>query len=396
MTQVFDGLRINGYRGLEVVELSQLGQVNIFVGNNNSGKTSLLEAISILCNPLDPFQWLEVSQRRLYLGRSAIAGLRPNLEAVKWIFPQKKGFISEKFYQDETSIESVNSVSKEILIEASGNAPINSFTAKLGEIYGSGIEKDHQERANEDSPPSDEDISSDEMGSVRSGLELEIAVILASEQVNLLNSEPKREMFQFWENERFIYHRRSKPFVKNATIFPSYSSSEPILDRLSRVILQEEDGKNEVLELIRSFDSDILDIQILSTPTARATLYIEHKELGFAPLYVFGDGFKRTLVIALTLLTTNNGVLLIDEIETSIHVSALGHVFSWLIEACRHRGIQLFVTTHSLEAIDAMLQPEIATDDVVAFRLNPKGQVPQRFSGDLLHRLRSERGLDVR
>ena len=64
MTQVFDQIQINGYRGFETLALSQLGQVNIFVGDNNSGKTSLLEAISILCNPIDPFQWLGVSQRR--------------------------------------------------------------------------------------------------------------------------------------------------------------------------------------------------------------------------------------------------------------------------------------------------------------------------------------------
>lgn len=34
MNQVFDHLQINGYRGLEVVDLPQLGQVNIFVGDN--------------------------------------------------------------------------------------------------------------------------------------------------------------------------------------------------------------------------------------------------------------------------------------------------------------------------------------------------------------------------
>jgi AAA15 family ATPase/GTPase len=128
----------------------------------------------------------------------------------------------------------------------------------------------------------------------------------------------------------------------------------------------------------------------------RAVLFIEHKELGFAPLYVFGDGLKKTLMLALTLLTTKNGVLLIDEIETSIHVSALTKVFSWLVETCRRQHTQLFVTTHSLEAIDAMLQTEIATDDLVAFRLNARNQPPQRFSGNLLHRLRAERGLDVR
>nr|MCU0571276.1 ATP-binding protein [Oculatellaceae cyanobacterium Prado106] len=236
-----------------------------------------------------------------------------------------------------------------------------------------------------------------ETESMLAGIELDVATLLASHQLSLfknIESGYKQESFQFWENERFIQRRRNQPLVENATIFPSYSSSEPILERLSRIILRDANGKNEVLELIQSFDNNILDIQILSTP--RATLYVEHKELGFAPLYVFGDGFKRTLIIALTLLTTLNGVLLIDEIETSIHVSALSHVFSWLIETCRQLKIQLFITTHSLEAIDAMLQPETAMDDIVAFRLHSKKQPPQRFSGNLLYRLRSERGLDVR
>jgi predicted ATP-binding protein involved in virulence len=372
MTQVFDHLHISGYRGFEVVELSQLGQVNIFVGNNNSGKTSLLEVISILCNPLDLFQWLEVSQRRLYLGRTQIA-FRPDLEAMKWIFPQKIGSYSSESYQGE------------ILAKSSGSVPIRELNVKLSEIYSLVLEKSSQEKFDDDSTSSERD-------SVLAGVELNVSADLISGQSSLF-TENEKEVFQFWEKERFVQRRRNKPLVKNATIFPSYSSSEPILDRLSQIILREADGKNMVLELLQPFDNNILDIQILSTP--RATLYIKHRELGFAPLYVFGDGLKRALVMALTLLNTANGILLVDEIEISIYVSALSRIFSWLIETCRRLEIQLFVTTHSLEAIDAMLQPEIATDDVVAFRLNPKG-VPQRFSGSLLHRLRSERGLDVR
>ena len=377
MTQVFDYLQITGYRGLEMAELSQLGAVNIFVGNNNSGKTSLLEAISILCNPLDPFRWLEVSQRRLYLGRTPMV-FRPDLEAMKWLFPQKIGSFSSESYQGQ------------MLIKSSGNTPVSEIEARLVEIYGVGSEKNSQEKINDD-------ILSSETDAIIPGIELEI-ITQISEQISLFppEKEPRAAVFQFWENERFIQRKRNQQLIKNATIFPSYSSSEPILDKLSQIILQEEDGKVKVLELIRSFDDNILDIEITSTPTARATLYIKHKDIGFAPLYIFGDGFKRTLMIALTALTTANGVLLIDEIETSIHVSALSRVFSWLIKTCNHLNTQLFVTTHSLEAIDAMLQPEITTDNVVAFRLNSQGEAPQRFSGSLLHRLRSERGLDVR
>ena len=377
MTQVFDHIQINGYRGFETLTLSQLGQVNIFVGDNNSGKTSLLEAISILCNPIDPFQWLGVSQRRLYLGSGLIA--RPDIEAVKWMFPQKIATPDDGYDQNK------------IIIKSSGIAPILELEAKLETIYSISSEISDQEKLNDD--------TTSEIDPVLSGAELEVIAQIVPEQQNLFssdNTELRKEAFQFWEKERFFQRKRVKPFVKNATIFPSYTSSEPVLSRLSKIILQEPDGKNEVLELIRSFDDNIIDIEILS-PTSKAILYIKHKELGFAPLYVFGDGFKRTLIIALTLLTIDNGVLLIDEIETSIHASALSRVFTWLIETCRRRKIQLFVTTHSLEAIDAMLQPEISRlEDVVAFRLNHKGQAPQRFSGDLLHRLRSERGLDVR
>ncbi|MBE9003654.1 AAA family ATPase [Fortiea sp. LEGE XX443] len=378
MNQVFDHLQINGYRGLKTVELSQLGQVNIFVGDNNSGKTSILEAISILCNPLDPFQWLEVSQRRVYLGRALVIP-RPDIDALKWIFPQNINSSNNEDYKSE------------ILIRTGGSTSIIGLKAKLEEIYGSGEERHNNEQFNED-------ISTTETDSVRSGLELEVIAYPKVEQTDLFTHEveERQEIFQVWENERFIWRRRSKPFVNNATVSPSYSSSQPILERLTQIILEDQGGKQEVLEIIQWFDKNIIDIQILSTSTAKATLYIEHQQLGFAPLYTFGDGLKRTLVIALTLFSTKNGVLLIDEIETSIHVSALSRVFSWLVEACCRRNVQLFATTHSLEAVDAMLQTDMSTDNIVAFRLNPQGKPPQRFSGNLLHRLRSERGLDIR
>ena len=65
------------------------------------------------------------------------------------------------------------------------------------------------------------------------------------------------------------------------------------------------------------------------------------------------------------------------------------------------------MTTHSLEALDALLMAmpgEAADNDVVVFQLH-RNQVQEpvsdqvqvkRFAGDLLHRLRFDRGLDVR
>ncbi|MEO0416701.1 MAG: AAA family ATPase, partial [Verrucomicrobiota bacterium] len=45
-----DCLSINNFRCFEQLSLSDLGRVNLVVGENNSGKTTILEAIDIVCS----------------------------------------------------------------------------------------------------------------------------------------------------------------------------------------------------------------------------------------------------------------------------------------------------------------------------------------------------------
>ncbi|MBP0017123.1 MAG: AAA family ATPase [Cyanobacteria bacterium SBLK] len=363
MTQLFNNLKIQGFRGFQEIELSDLGQVNLIVGTNNSGKTSLLEAISIFCNPLNPFRWLEVSQRRFLFNRRPIY-LRPNIESLKWIF-YKQEHLQEEDY-------------RKILVQANGNLPIRKLEAEFLEIYGS-LQKDK--------------IDDEESENYREGLELKIK---AQETFYLLNYDGydvTSEEFQFWEDERFVYKKPHESFIKNATISPSYSYSEPV--GFTRSILKDKKSKKEILDLIRLFDPYIEDIMILS-PKRQSVLYLGHEKLGLIPLDVFGDGIKRTLSIVLALQAATDGVLLIDEIETSIHVSALTPVFSWLVESCLEKNVQLFITTHSLEAVDAMIQSKISQDRIVAFQFNDVNESIKRFSGDILNRLRLKRGLDIR
>ena len=47
-------LKITGYRGFKDLEMGHLGRVNLLVGKNNSGKTSALEALSLLSSGYDP------------------------------------------------------------------------------------------------------------------------------------------------------------------------------------------------------------------------------------------------------------------------------------------------------------------------------------------------------
>jgi AAA15 family ATPase/GTPase len=87
------------------------------------------------------------------------------------------------------------------------------------------------------------------------------------------------------------------------------------------------------------------------------------------------------------------GVLLIDEIEVGMHTSVLSGVFDWIVSACLESGVQLFATTHSLEAVDAMLE---GTDkqNLVLYRI--RDGKSRRFGGELLRMSRLELGQEVR
>jgi AAA15 family ATPase/GTPase len=383
MNPIIQNLQINSFRGLKGLNLSDLGWVNILVGKNNSGKTTILESISIVCNPLDPFQWIATSERRLNIGRSPTA-LRPGLESIKWLFPQEsKDLNTPQQYQGEIEIKARGSINISVL-------------ATISEIYSIGIEK--PDGSDEEDPSIEtEDVNTLEAEYARSGIELEVLATAPSDGQPKLFDYEIEETFQFWEDERFVQRKKSrgKALVNHVTVYPSYSSSDVILAiRLTQIT--KEGTKNDLLEVVKLFDPEILDLHVLATSQNRSSLYIEHRKLGLAPFYTFGDGIKKMLLIALTLPLAKNGIFLIDEIETSIHFSALSKVFTWLIRACQINKTQLFVTTHSLEAVDAMLESEIEKDEIVAFRLNDEGKSPQRFAGELLQRLRSDRGLDVR
>ncbi|MFM6461214.1 MAG: AAA family ATPase [Planktothrix sp.] len=391
MNQILQDLQICGFRGFQEIKLSGLGQVNLIVGNNNSGKTSLLEAIAIFCNPLDPFRWIEVSKRSFSSGR-VYPAFRPDLESIKWIFEKKSDLSdSEEFYG-------------KLVINCKGNTTIKQLEAELSDIYSIPIKNSEDDQLendleNDEKATLENDLENDQKNEIyRKGLELKIKTNEFHQPTDLLdllntNNQIRIETFEFWEDERFIARGRKKPFINTNIISPAYSNLASV--RLSKLILSNKESKNEILNLINFFDPDIIDIMIL-TPKQLGNIYIDHQKLGLTPLDIFGDGIKKTLAMALAIQSAKDGILLIDEIETSIHVSALSQVFSWLIESCFKQNIQLFVTTHSLEAVDAMITSSKNIDNIVGFQLNKIDNSVKRFYGDLLSRLRLNRGLDIR
>jgi AAA15 family ATPase/GTPase len=61
---MFQAVKINGYRGLSRYEIGDLGRVNLLVGQNNSGKTSVLAALYLLGSDGDPVAFWRICNRR--------------------------------------------------------------------------------------------------------------------------------------------------------------------------------------------------------------------------------------------------------------------------------------------------------------------------------------------
>jgi AAA15 family ATPase/GTPase len=53
MSHLFDSFRIGHFRGFTDVELTDCGAVNLLIGANNSGKSSILEVLALYAHQFD-------------------------------------------------------------------------------------------------------------------------------------------------------------------------------------------------------------------------------------------------------------------------------------------------------------------------------------------------------
>ncbi|NEQ40318.1 MAG: AAA family ATPase [Okeania sp. SIO3I5] len=383
-----DNLTIHRFRGIRDLKLEELGQINLLVGVNNSGKTSVLEAISTYCNPLDPLEWINTAWRReIKFSRKS------KLETLKWLFPQNNDNNPDDFYQGETKVSGSGNFS---VVES--KATYEEFE-DISKTTGNNNEEYEQENQIDD----EIDIDNNE---IRRGADL-ILEVTTQQEVTTLDEEEKRSRYErekvlrqfiIMENEGLMNRAKRSKIKKLSVnmITPISHKIEPFTKLFTQTTFQ--GFKQEVIELISMIDSEIIDLDILDPTGKNSRLYVIHKTLGITPISAFGDGVLRLLFMALTIAKSKDGILLIDELETSIHTEALRPSFSWLVKWCRKMNVQLFATTHSLETVDAVLDASESTNDLVLYRLYQKDMQTKtvRIDQAKLGRVRENLGLEVR
>jgi len=74
------------------------------------------------------------------------------------------------------------------------------------------------------------------------------------------------------------------------------------------------------------------------------------------PLQSLGAGMNRLFSISLTLIDAADGILLIDEVENGLHYSAQPDLWRMIFETARELNVQVFATTHSYDCVQAFEQ----------------------------------------
>lgn len=377
-----DNVEIQGFRGLKVLRLDDLGLINILVGENNCGKTSVLEALSILCNADDPNEWIRMAGRRDF----------------GWLDETRLITIRFAFFKSQSDVLSDRMDKLSCQMKCRGTLPIRSLRVELNDIRRV-YDKNNPTSFFEQSEQLDPDSQSND---IVKGIEILHHIEIMNRSDQGVESEIMKYTtpIRIWDWGFIDLLSNNTHFSnKSVSITPfSHHIHSVQMNFMSRNAFAETGLRTK--DLLKVFDPGVIDIQLAAFLTDRATLYIKHEVLGIAPITVFGDGMRRAALIANALIQLKSGgVLLIDEVEAGIHVNALKKVFTWLVNAARELNVQVFVTTHSLEALDAILaSTSDHLDDTVAYHLTPSANETRvkRFSGELLNRIRGENGLDVR
>jgi hypothetical protein len=106
------------------------------------------------------------------------------------------------------------------------------------------------------------------------------------------------------------------------------------------------------------------------------------------PLGSLGDGATRLLSLGLHLAASRGGVLLVDEIDTGLHHSVMAKMWQLVISTARRLHTQVFATTHSEDCVRALAEAAEkdaeSAADISLHRIDPGETETMPYSADRL------------
>ena len=132
-----------------------------------------------------------------------------------------------------------------------------------------------------------------------------------------------------------------------------------------------------VLQLIDPAIEDIITLSLQGIPQ----LYIRMNGKLF-PLHAAGDGVVKLLLLCIAIMERENGLVLIDELETGFHYSMYSKLWEVIDKISYQANCQVIATTHSYELIAAIREADVDKHAFSYFRLGFKNDTMYDFCYD--------------
>jgi AAA15 family ATPase/GTPase len=312
---MFKSIKIKNLRAITELEVNNLGRVNLFVGQNSCGKTTLLEAFFFLIGATNP---------KLPLNANTFRGLP---------------FVSNKLW--DTYFHNMDPT-----------VPIQIG----GQIHGTLEEQHLIVQPRQPKLGASEAISShvaslsSALGASDTARELDGLVLKYTS-----SREPSNEIVStvFLKNGELIAEGTVERAIRGVFIGPltMYEWRE----RFAGV--QRKKRLTQVISLLKEIEPNISDLRLNEIGLLEADIGLPK----LIPPNLMGGGIAKFLSIAIAMLDYQDGIVLIDELENGLQHSAQQKIWEAVLNWAQKLNVQVFATTHSIECVRAFNNSADAT-----------------------------------
>ncbi|WP_071516195.1 ATP-binding protein [Geitlerinema sp. PCC 9228] len=378
-------VKIENFRGFQSFELSELGRINLLVGKNNSGKTSVLEAVQLLRshNHLKPlidilrnrgeFFWGDCEKepefdiRHLFYDRKIEPGSQFSILGINRNHSEEKVTASIKVHDDAD-----DSYSQLQLFE--GNRETSDFN-------------------------SIDDINILEfILKWEIGTQEEIWKSPLSENGGL--SYPYKYIRD--RQRKFLSRTQSKRIeTQTQFVTPSSLTVKETMDLFDRVVLTPEENLiEEALQTIEPKIERIASVGSDRVSGSRGGFFVSLSDSNRRiPIGSMGNGIWRMLGLALATVGASNGILIVDEIDTGLHFSTMSDMWALIWKVAKKLNVQVFATTHSSDCWMSLAtlanREDIEEDGITIQRIEPEKHTSVAFHQDEIV-MAAQRDIEVR
>lgn len=312
-------MKIENYKLFKSFSLKELPQILLIGGKNNSGKTSILEALFLPLDCSNPIMFLRHFQWR---GLHTVSG---NLD-----------FLFSPAFKDFD-------LNKPIVFEYT----LNSNKKRL--------EYKFLKESNQLITATD-----------RNSIELNKDLIRNSSGVEIsywINKKPQKTLLQaVQQNQKltFGFSKGQEQLRKynNDVRAVFLSATNPDISKENSRLYSELDVENntkgilEALQILEPRLSSLSNISLGDEMTIHGDVGIRKK----VPIGLMGQGMVRLLSILLRISIFKSGIILVDELENGFHHSFLVNIWEVIAKHAKANNVQLIATTHSKEVISGALK----------------------------------------